>query len=418
MARTSQPPMILTLNSGSSSLKFGVYRFDDATPAEGDGGGDGDAGIDKRHLLVEGSATGIGTPNGALRIRSSDGRVDVHIDHLAESQTDALKKIGAVLHEHGYGTPDAVGHRIVHGGPNLTTHQRLTDDVRRHLHDAVHFAPLHIPAALALIDKATTIFDKAEHFVCFDTAFHQTMPPRAATLPIPARYAAHGVRRYGFHGLSYESLVSRLGAALPERMVFAHLGNGSSLCAVHEGKSIDTSMGLTPTGGIPMSTRSGDLDPGVLLYMMRADQQDADGLEKMLNRDSGLRGLMSHDGHDGGAGDMQVLLEKSIEGDQDAALAVDVFVTSIRKQIGAYAALMGGLDCIVFTGGIGEHSAEIRKRICSGLAFMGVVVDGGEDADDKTAVNAGASAVPGKVHVMNAAEEWQIAVHCHDLYRA
>ncbi|MGI4902487.1 MAG: acetate kinase, partial [Janthinobacterium lividum] len=212
----------------------------------------------------------------------------------------------------------------------------------------------------------------------------------------PRRYADAGVVRYGFHGLSYESLVQRMGADLPSRAVFAHLGNGSSVCALHEGKSIDTSMGLTPTGGLPMSSRSGDLDPGVLLYLMRTEGLDADALEVLLNHDSGLAGLSD------GESDMQALLVRSAAGDRVATLAIDIFTTAVRKYIGAYAALMGGLDMLVFTGGIGEHSEEVRRQICTGLGFLGITPD-----------SAGR-----KVRVMKAEEELQIARHCRALMQA
>jgi acetate kinase len=274
-------------------------------------------------------------------------------------------------------------------------HQRISADVRRQLQDAVHFAPLHIPPALALIDEAEKIFDDAPHFACFDTAFHATLPPRAAQLALPRRYVEAGVMRYGFHGLSYESLVTRLGADLPARAVFAHLGNGSSVCALRDGQSIDTSMGLTPTGGVPMGTRSGDLDPGVLLYLMRVEKLDAGALETLLNRESGLAGYAD------GESDMQALEKRAAAGDANASLAIDAFATAVRKTIGGYAALLGGIDLLVFTGGIGEHSQAIRTRVCDGLAFMGLTE--GDPA--------------GKVKAIHTEEEKQIARHCRALLR-
>ncbi|MGF6770877.1 acetate kinase [Paraburkholderia sp. GAS199] len=372
-----QTPTILVLNSGSSSLKFGIF-----TQVDGD-----------ETLLLEGSAQGIGRPDGSLRIGSPDGQVLVKQDHVLESQTDALKKLSQLLDERHYAQPAAVGHRVVHGGPHLRAHQRLTPEVLQSLREAVHFAPLHIPPALALIDEAMKIFGDVPHFACFDTAFHATLPPRAAQLPLPRRYVEAGVIRYGFHGLSYESIVRRLGADLPPRAVFAHLGNGSSVCALHEGKSVDTSMGMTPTGGVPMGTRSGDLDPGVLLYLMRVEKLDAAALETMLNRESGLSGYSD------GESDMQALEKRAAAGDANAALAIEVFASAVRKTIGAYAALLGGIDLLVLTGGIGEHSAEVRKRICEGLAFLGL-----RENDPA-----------GKVRVIHTEEEKQIARHCRDL---
>jgi acetate kinase len=368
---------ILVLNSGSSSLKFGLFEHS----------GDDEA------LLLEGSAEGIGRSDGSLRIRSPDGGVLAREEHVLESQTDALQKLSQVLAQQHHVPPSAVGHRVVHGGPHLRAHQRITPDVLRRLQEAVHFAPLHIPPALALIDEATKIFSDAAHFACFDTAFHVTLPPRAAQLALPRRYAQAGVIRYGFHGLSYESLVTQLGERLPSRAVFAHLGNGSSVCALRDGKSVDTSMGLTPTGGVPMSTRCGDLDPGVLLYLMRAEKLDADALETLLNRHSGLAGFAD------GESDMQVLERRAAGGDADALLAVDVFATAVRKMIGAYAALLGGIDLLVFTGGIGEHSEGVRRRVCEGLGFLGL--------------SEGDSA--GRVRVIHTEEEKQIARHCRGM---
>lgn len=370
---------ILVLNSGSSSLKFGLFRRTG----------------DDESLLLEGSAEGIGRSDGSLRIKAPDGRVLVQQEHELESQTDALQKLAQVLAQQHHARPSAVGHRVVHGGPRLRAHQRITAGVRRQLQDAVHFAPLHIPPALALIDEAETIFADAPHFACFDTAFHATLPPRAAQLALPRRYVEAGVMRYGFHGLSYESLVTRLGADLPARAVFAHLGNGSSVCALRDGQSVDTSMGLTPTGGVPMGTRSGDLDPGVLLYLMRVEKLDAGALETLLNRESGLAGYAD------GESDMQALEKRAAAGDTNASLALDAFATAVRKTIGGYAALLGGIDLLVFTGGIGEHSQEIRRRVCEGLAFMGLTE--GDPA--------------GKVRAIHTEEEKQIARHCRTLLR-
>jgi acetate kinase len=393
----ANPATILVLNSGSSSLKFGLFKAGHGASTGGGMAGSHGAEDDQddETLLLEGSAQGIGRPDGSLKIQTADGTVVLQADHLMESQTDALQKLAGVLAEHGHTRPAAVGHRVVHGGPHLREHQLLTAEVRQRLKEAVHFAPLHIPAALALIDQAMQIFGDALHYACFDTAFHRTMPRVASQLALPRRYAEAGVIRYGFHGLSYESLVRRLGKDLPARAVFAHLGNGSSVCALRDGRSVDTSMGLTPTGGIPMATRSGDLDPGVLLYMMRTEHVDAERLETLLNRESGLAG------YTGGEGDMQALEKRSAAGDQDAELAIDAFATGVRKYVGAYAALLGGIDLLVFAGGIGEHSVEVRRRVCTGLEFMGL------RADDAA----------GKVRVLHTEEERQIARHCRTLLR-
>src|ERR1700730_152857 len=226
--------LILVLNSGSSSLKFGIYY----------------RGANDEEPLFTGSAAGIGRDSGTLHISSSSGERLLERDGIIESQIDALAAIAAVISEHIHTTPVAVGHRVVHGGPNLRTHQLITQQVMDGLHAATHFAPLHIPQALSLIASAQSIFPEAKHFACLDDAFHWTIPEVASHLRHPQRYYDAGIRRYGFHGLSYESLVHHFGDQLPERVIFAHLGNGSSLCALRDGVSIDTTMGLTPTGGI------------------------------------------------------------------------------------------------------------------------------------------------------------------------
>jgi acetate kinase len=358
------------LNSGSSSLKFGVFR----------------RGADDEEALFNGSADGIGRDEGSLVLKSADGKTVYEKKHVLESQQEALKTIATALAENLHDPIAAVGHRVVHGGPKLREHQLITPDVVRTLEGALHFAPLHVPQALKLIKEAQGIFKDCPHYACFDDAFHRTMPEVAARLPLPAKYFEQGVMRYGFHGLSYESLVYRLGDALPARAVFAHLGSGSSVCAVRDGKSIDTSMGLTPTGGLPMATRSGDLDPGVLLYLMRSEKMDADALEELLNHECGFKGFSD------GESDMQELLKR---GDDAAQLAVNAFATAVKKYVGAYAALMGGVDLLVFTGGIGEHSEAVRAKVCEGLEFLSA-----------------------EVRVMKAEEELQMARHCRELMAA
>jgi acetate kinase len=365
--------LILVLNSGSSSLKFGVYYrcANDEAP------------------LLTGSAAGIGRDNGTLHIRSSSGERLLHRDGILESQIDALAAIAAAIREHIHASPVAVGHRVVHGGPKLRTHQLITPQVMDELRSATHFAPLHIPQALSLIASAQSIFPEAKHFACFDDAFHRTIPEVSSHLPLPQRYYDAGIRRYGFHGLSYESLVHHFGDQLPERAIFAHLGNGSSLCALRDGVSIDTTMGLTPTGGIPMGTRCGDLDPGVFLYLLRTEKLDADQLEDMLNHQSGLLALSA------GESDVKTLEERVRCNDLRAALALDVFAVSVRKRIGAYIALLGGVDLLVFTGGIGEHSDHIRSLASDDLEFLDLTAD--------------------KIQIVPTQEEQQIARHCRTM---
>jgi acetate kinase len=364
---------ILVINSGSSSLKFGIYRL----------------GATDEEPLLTGSAEGIGRGNGTLQIRSFDGTSLIQRNQIHESQDDALRALAAAIREHADTTPVAVGHRVVHGGPKLCRHQIITPQVLDQLRLAIHFAPLHIPQALSLIATAQSIFPSAAQFACFDDAFHQTIPEVASHFALPHRYYDAGIRRYGFHGISYESLVHHFGAKLPTRAIFAHLGNGSSLCALRNGISIDTTMGLTPTGGIPMGTRSGDLDPGVILYLLRNDKLDWDRLEDLLNHQSGLFALSS------GESDVKTLEERARSNDPKARLALDVFAVSVRKTIGAYMALLGGVDLLVFTGGIGEHSNHIRSAATDGLELLGLT--------------------PDKIQIVPTEEEQQIARHCREM---
>jgi acetate kinase len=375
MDEVASNDLILALNSGSSSLKFGVYI----------------GGTSDEEPLLTGSAEGIGRGTGTLHIRSADGTSLVRRDSIHESQSHALSLLAAVIRERVHSTPVAVGHRIVHGGPNLCRHQLITPQVIEELRAATHFAPLHIPQALALIASAQSIFPTAAHFACFDDAFHRTIPDVASHFALPHRYFDAGIRRYGFHGISYESLVHHFGAKLPPRAIFAHLGNGASLCALRDGVSIDTTMGLTPTGGIPAGTRSGDLDPGVVLYLLRHEKLDADELETLLNHKSGLCGLSC------GESDVKTLEARARSNDRNACLALDVFAVSVRKAIGAYVALLGGVDLLVFTGGIGEHSQRIRSAATDSLESLGLTAD--------------------KIQVVPTAEEQQIARHCRRMIK-
>jgi len=362
--------LILALNSGSSSLKFGIYCH----------------GTSDEEPLLTGSADGIGHDNGSLQVRSNDGNSLVRRECIHESQIDALSLLATTIRDHIHTSPVAVGHRVVHGGPKLVRHQLITPHVLDELRAAAHFAPLHIPQALKLIASAQSIFPEAAQFACFDDAFHQTIPEVASRFALPSRYFDGGIRRYGFHGISYESLVHQFGTNVPERAILAHLGSGSSLCALRNGISIDTTMGLTPTGGIPMGTRSGDLDPGVIIYLLRNEKLDADKLETLLNHQSGLFALSS------GQSDVKTLEERARTGDSESAVALDIFAVAVRKVIGAYLALLGGIDVVVFTGGIGEHSNRIRSAATAGLETMGLTAD--------------------KIRVIPTEEELQIARHC------
>ena len=371
---------ILALNSGSSSLKFGVYRVDSA-------------GAEK--LFGETLST-VSTA-----------------DH-----PDPITRVASVLAASGMPPPDAIGHRIVHGGPALRRHCLIDDAVMQKLQAAAGFAPLHTPAALALIRFTQANFPGIAQVACFDTQFHAGLPDVARVLPIARELLSEGMQRYGFHGLSLESIVRQLGNALPhqssvqlpeqssvqlpERLVIAHLGNGASITSVKAGQSIDTSMGLTPTGGVIMGTRSGDLDPGVLAYLMREKKFDAARLEALVDRRSGLLGIS------GVSSDMRRLHEAAAS-NRDARLAIEMFCYSVRKQIAAMIAVLDGLDMLVFTGGIGENDAQVRAEICSGLSWIGISLDEARNRSASNPVSDGASRC--EVHVLASQEDEQIARH-------
>ena len=352
---------ILALNSGSSSLKFGLYRVD-STGAE--------------KLFGESVPTA---------------------DH-----PDAITRVARVLASSGMPPPDAIGHRIVHGGTALRQHCRIDDAVLRQLQAAAAFAPLHTPAALELVRFAQEQFPGVPQVACFDTQFHAGLPDVARVLPIARELQSEGIQRYGFHGLSLESIVRQLGGALPQRLVIAHLGNGASVTAVKAGRSIDTSMGMTPSGGVIMGTRSGDLDPGVLVYLMREKRFDAARLEALVNQRSGLLGIS------GLSGDMRRLHEAAAS-NRDARLAIEMFCYSVRKQVAAMIAVLGGLDMLVFTGGIGENDAQVRTEICGGLAWIGVSLDESRNHSATNPVSDGASRC--QVLVVASQEDEQIARH-------
>ncbi len=360
------------LNCGSSSIKGAVYRI-------------GADGTEAR--LAEAKAEGL---DGTDAIATGVHRV---LDRLV---ADA-------------GTMDAVGHRFVHGGPLRFDPVVLDASVLADLHAAVPFAPLHLPAALAAVDAVTAAKPNLPQVACFDTAFHRTMPEVAWRLPLPRALVDTGIRRYGFHGLSYEYVVSAIGRRELGQAVLAHLGNGASLAATRLGRSIDTTMGFTPTGGIPMGTRSGDLDPGVIIHLMRAQGLDADALERLLDHESGLLGLS------GTTGDMHELLDQATGHDLDAALAVEVFSIRVRMQIGAYAALLGGLDTVVFTGGIGERAAGVRAGACAGLKGFGIRIDPDRNLANEPIISTDES--PVTIRVVETNEDLMIARHTRAVVR-
>jgi acetate kinase len=349
---TTRGKVILSLNSGSSSGKLSLFRIS-ATQEE---------------LVVEGAAENVGKRDGRIRLRDSRGKK--LIDRAADfaDSVEALRALFDCMNRQKMPRPDAIGHRIVHAGPDHTAPEKVTRKLIGELKKLVPLAPLHLPASLQWIDTAAALFPDTPQVVCFDTAFHRRMPEVAVRLPLPRALWDRGIRRYGFHGISYEYIMRTLGAEAPKRIIIAHLGNGASMVAVRDGKPIDTTMGFTPAGGFMMGTRTGDLDPGVLAYLQKNAQYDADAIEQLVNRQSGLLGVS------GSSSDMKVLLEKRAT-DPAAAEAVAMFCYQARKSIGALAAALSGLDLLVFTAGIGERAPAIRAEICVGMEHLGIRVD-------------------------------------------
>jgi acetate kinase len=423
---------ILVLNSGSSSLKFGVYSTDPGTesssapnnsPTPFVGAGLAPPGVTSKHAvnaqappsrpdprpLYRGEIEGIAANEGKIWLKDSAGKTLEEEPRNFAQQSDAAKAVAEKLSKLKLPGLDGIGHRIVHGGPKLTTHQRITPDVLQTLEAAAHFAPLHVPAAIALVREMEKLYPGVPQFACFDTAFHTTMPEAAARLPLPKKYWDAGIRKYGFHGLSCESIVYQLRDRLPKHLIVAHLGNGASITAIIDGKSVDTTMGLTPTGGIIMGTRPGDLDPGVLLYLLKNDGDNVETLEKTLDKESGLKGIS------GTASDMRKLHEAADSGDTQAQLAIEMFTRAAAKAIGGFIATIGELDTIVFTGGIGEHDADVRAKICGGMEIFGLQLD--EDANKKHAAEIAAHDSTISVQVVETDEDGQIARHLVALLR-
>ncbi|MGD8842271.1 MAG: acetate/propionate family kinase [Gammaproteobacteria bacterium] len=369
----------LCVNSGSSSLKVALYRI-------------GHDSIE--HRLWHAAALEIGTPQSRVERK-----------HCSETHSlpDHRAALDVLLRKMETTRVDAVGHRVVHGGER-TRPERVTPDLLARLHALIPLAPLHLPAALAGIAAVGERLPDVPQVACFDSAFHAGLPAVASTLPLPHHLRALGIRRYGFHGLSCEYIVSELGGLAQGRIVVAHLGNGASLTAIMDGESVDTTMSFTPTGGVMMGTRSGDLDPGVLLYLMREQGFDAAALESLLNHEAGLLGVS------GLTPDMSVLLGRDEPG---ARLAVSLFAYQVRKALGALSAALGGLDRLVFTGGIGEHAAPVRGSICSGLDYLGIRLDAARNAANAQCISADGSSC--EVLVIPTDEDRIIARHCRRL---
>ncbi len=363
------PMNILALNVGSSSLKFRLFQI---TP-------------DAETVLTEGTVE----------------RLD------ANALLPAAQKVFEQCQPFGI---DAVGHRVVQGGARFSEPTRVTPDILRDLHGLEELDPLHNPTEVALIEAASRLLPDAPAVAVFDTAFHRTLPEVAWRYGLPSELSDRlGLRRYGFHGISHRYVSGRLLECLGReahgtRLITCHLGSGASVCAVRDGESVDTSMGLTPLEGLVMGTRSGDVDPGLLLYLLRTQDMTAEHLDDLLNHDSGLKGLA-------GQNDVRDLERAAEEGDQRAGMALDIFAYRVRKYLGAYAAALGGLDAVAFTGGIGEHAAKMRARICVGLDFLGLRLDqdcnGTVTGNEAMRISADAGPVP--LWVIPTDEERQIA---------
>lgn len=372
---------VLALNTGSASLKFGLFRVS----------------ADACEPVLTGEAESIGGGSGAFHAEDSAGVVVVRESGASLNPGDVLARIADLLSTGRLPAPQAIGHRIVHGGPWLQVHCRIDARVLAQLEAAIPFAPVHMPGALAMIRCAQAHFPDVPQAACFDTSFHAQMPELAHLLPIPETLRSQGLRRYGFHGLSCESLLRQLGAARPSRLIIAHLGNGASVTAVKDGRSIETSMGMTPTGGMVMGTRTGDLDPGVLVYLARERGFDAAMLANLVDHEGGLVAVS------GRSADMREL-HATAATDANARLAIDLFCYSAAKTIAVMSVVLDGVQLLVFTGGIGEHDALVRAAICARLGSLGVRLG------DPTAACA--------VQVLPSREDAEIARQTWQLYAA
>jgi acetate kinase len=386
---------VLVLNSGSSSIKFSVYE----------------AGNVERRKLHEGAVDGIGTDQGKFWIKDASGKKLVDQTPALPTRAVAFKLVADALHSGDFPAPAAIGHRMVCGGPTVQENQLITPALIDEMERYTAFAPLHTPIAVYIMRESLRLFPGVPNFVCLDSYFHRTMPEVVKHMPIPEEYSAMGVRRYGAHGISYESIVYQLQPNVPERLIVAHLGNGASISAIRGGKCLDTSMGLTPTGGIISGTRTGDIDPGVLLFILRKiaettkdSTEAADKLETVVSKKSGLLGVSDL------SNDMRDLREAIKTGNADARLAVDKFTWTIVKWIGSYVAELGGLDLLVFTGGIGENDIDSRAEICSGLGALGIHLDLARNHVRSAAVIS-AEGSPVTVRVIPPAEDLIIVNH-------
>jgi acetate kinase len=382
-------PRILTINGGSSSIKFAMFE----------------AGDSLRRIL-HGEIARIGLPETTISVTGLNEADNVSRQVKVPDHTAACDILLDWIEDRdGRDGLIAIGHRVVHGGPKYSQPQSITAEMVADLRQLSAFDPEHLPEEILLAEGFHRRFHDLPQVACFDTAFHHDLPRVARLLPIPRRYEAQGVRRYGFHGLSYAFLMRELARlrgseAAQGRVILAHLGNGASLAAVRNGKPVDTSMSFTPTAGVPMSTRSGDLDPGLVWYLARTEQMNAKQFNEMVNFQSGLLGVSET------SSDMSDLLDREAQ-DVRAAEAIALFCYQVKKWIGAFAAALGGLDTLVFAGGIGEHAPTVRARVCDELEFLGIKLDEKRNTHNAGVTSAADSRVT--VRVIHTDEEWMIA---------
>jgi acetate kinase len=379
---------ILVINSGSSSIKFGLFGFND-----------------RLQPLLSGELSNMGTANSSMVLEDfSSNQIFRHEIELANLAASINYLIDFLNERNVLTSVNAIGHRIVYGKSHIQPEQ-VTPESMKELEQLIAYDPDHMPGAIQLIKAFEKRLPDVEQFACFDTSFHATMPVAARLFPIPRRYYENGIQRNGFHGLSYQYLLEELGkekdtAELPRKIIFGHLGSGASLAAVKNGKSIDTSMGFTPASGIPMSTRTGDLDPGIAWYLMQSEKMNAEQFNHLINHESGLLGISQT------SSDIRELLKNQYT-DHRAAEAIEVFCYQIKKWIGAFAAALGGLDALVFSGGIGENAPEIRSRICHDLAFLGIELDNIKNDKNESFISSGTGKVI--VRVIKTNEQLMIA---------
>lgn len=375
---------ILCLNAGSSSLKFALFACTET----------------RYDAIASGTVGGIGTSQTSLRIDREDGTTwEPPIE--AADHPAAFQQVAIELGRSPDQTIDAIGHRVVHGGSRFHGPVQIDSTIMNQLRELVPFAPLHQPVQVNLIEVAREQFPDVPHVACFDTSIHHTLPEIAARFPLPRWVWDEGVRRYGFHGLSYESVLETHSEFRQGKSIIAHLGNGASAAAFQDGISVETTMGFTPTGGLMMGTRCGDLDPGVLLHLMRQRNMGADDLDRLVNSESGLKGVS------GTTSDVRSLLDA--RNDPDARMAIDMFCYHAARQLAGLASSLKGVDRLAFTGGIGEHAAEIRASICERLSFLGLTVDEDRNLTNAPVISHAESRCT--VHVVPTNEEQIIARH-------